>query len=99
PIAVKTIRHAMAEMHPRDRAGFDVPSVEHREIAAVLLRAPDGREQPAVALARLAATFDKYRFRNGVAGRQQIVAEALALAVDMHDARERAEHRQIRVGA
>ncbi len=34
----------MTEMHQRDGAGFDVLGVEHREIAAILLRAPDGSE-------------------------------------------------------
>ena len=43
PVAVKTIGHAMAEMHQRDRAGFDIFRVEHRKVAAVLLRTPDGR--------------------------------------------------------
>src|SRR5436190_9490455 len=50
PIAVETVRHAMAEMHQRDGTCFDVLRVEHREIAAILLRAPDRREQPAIAL-------------------------------------------------
>src|SRR5215217_1058949 len=41
PIAVKAIRHAVAEMHQRDGAGFDILRIEHRKIAAVLPRAPD----------------------------------------------------------
>ena len=49
PIAVKAVGHAVAELHQRDGAGFDVGGVEHREVAAVLPRAPDHREQPAVA--------------------------------------------------
>src|SRR5690242_17168948 len=83
PVAVKTIGHAMAEMHQRHRTCLDILRVEHREVTAVLLRAPDGGEQPAIALGRISATFDKYRLRNGVAGGQQIVAEPFAFAVDM----------------
>jgi hypothetical protein len=43
PIAVKAVGHAMAEMHQRHGAGFDILGVENSEIAAVLLRAPDRR--------------------------------------------------------
>ena len=49
PVAVKTVGHAMAEMHQRDRTRLDIAGVEHSQIAAVLSRAPDRREQPAVA--------------------------------------------------
>src|SRR5690242_556134 len=99
PIAVKTIGHAMAEMHQRHRTGLNVLGVEDREIAAVFPRAPDHRKQPAVALGSLAAALDEYRLGDGVAGGQEIVAEPLALAIDMDDARERPEHRQIGIGA
>jgi hypothetical protein len=43
PIAVKAIWHALAEMHQRDGARFDILRIEHRKIAAVLPRAPDRR--------------------------------------------------------
>src|SRR5205814_9101387 len=68
PIAVKAIRHAMAEMHQRDGTCFDVLRVEHREIAAILLRAPDRREQPAIPLGGVSAALDEHRFGNRVAG-------------------------------
>src|ERR1700704_3369452 len=99
PIAMKTIGNAMAKMHQRDGAGLDISGIEYRKIAAVFPRAPDRGEQPAVAFRGVGAAFDKDSFRNGVAGGQQVVAEPLAVAVDMHDAGQRAEHRQIRVGA
>jgi hypothetical protein len=38
---MKTIGHAMAEMHQRHRTRFDVLRVEHRKIAAIFPRAPD----------------------------------------------------------
>src|SRR6202011_5306098 len=93
PVAVKAVGHAMAEMHQRHRAGYDIPSVEHRKVAAVFPRAPDRRQQPAVALGGISTALDEHRLRNGVAGGQEIVAEPLAVAVDMHEAGERAEHR------
>ena len=37
----------MAEMHQRHRAGFDIPGVEHRQIAAVFPGAPDRGQQAA----------------------------------------------------
>jgi len=40
PIAVKAVGHAVAEVYQRHGTGFDVLGVEHREIAAILLRAP-----------------------------------------------------------
>src|SRR5260370_8219176 len=99
PIAMKTVRHAMAELHQRDRAGFDVVGVEHCEIAAVFPGAPDHRQQPAVALVSLAAARDEYRLRDGVASRQQVFFEARSLAVDMHDAGQPAGQRQSAIGA
>ena len=57
PIAMKSIRHAMAEMHQRDGAGFDIPGIEHRQIAAVFPRAPDRRYQPAVTLGSICAAL------------------------------------------
>ena len=51
----------MAEMHQRDGTGLDVLRVEDGEIAAVLPRAPDHREQPAVALGGVLAALDKDR--------------------------------------
>src|SRR6266404_7890258 len=86
PIAVKAVGNAMAELHQRYGTGFDIGGVEHREIAAVFARAPDHRQQPAVALGGLIVAGDEHRFGNGVAGRQQIFAEALSLAIDMNDA-------------
>jgi hypothetical protein len=41
PIAVEAIRHAVAEMHQRDGPRLDILGVENRQIAAILLRAPD----------------------------------------------------------
>src|SRR5207248_1398991 len=35
PIAVKTVGHAVAELHQRDGAGLDIGGVEHGEVAAV----------------------------------------------------------------
>src|SRR5947208_16588434 len=99
PIAVKAIRHAMAEMHQRDGTCFDVLRVEHREIAAILLRAPDRREQPAIALGGVSPAFDEHRFGNRVAGGQQIMPEPLALAVYMHESGQRSEPRQLGIGA
>src|SRR3954447_22240239 len=99
PIAVKTVGHAMAELHQRDGAGLDISGVEHGEVAAVLPRAPDHRQQPAIAFRGILRPLDEDRFGNGVAGRQQIMAEALSMAVHMDDAGERAEHRQPWIGA
>src|SRR5207247_4664145 len=99
PIAVEAVGHAMAEMHQRDGTGFDILRVEHGKIAAVLPRAPDRGKQPAIALGGVSAAFDKHRLGNSIAGGQEIMAKTLALAVDMDDAGQRAEHRQIRVSA
>src|SRR5256885_5359273 len=98
-MALKAIRHAMAEMHQRDGTCFDVLRVEHREIAAILLRAPDRREQPAIALGGVSPAFDEHRFGNRIAGGPQIMPTPPAPTVDMHDAGQRAEHPQIRTGA
>src|SRR3954467_12310301 len=86
PIAVKTVGHAMAELHQRDGAGLDILGIEHGEGAAVLPRAPDHRHQPAIAFRRIFRPLDEHRFGDGVAGRQQIMAEARSIAVDMDDA-------------
>ena len=42
---MKAIRHAVGEMHQRDGAGLDIGRIEHGEVAAVLPRAIDHREQ------------------------------------------------------
>jgi len=76
----------MAELHQRYRTGFDIGGVEHREIAAVFTRAPDHGQQPAVTFGGIIATRNEHRFGNGIAGRQQIIAKALSVAVDVHDA-------------
>ena len=89
----------MAEMHERRRAALDILRIEHRKIATVLPRAPDHREQPAVALGGILAALDEDGLGDGVAGRQQVITQPLTLAVGMHDAGIRAEHRQIRIGA
>ena len=61
PIAVKAVGHAMAEMHQRDGPRLDILRVEHREIAAILPRAPHRRQQPAVAFGGVSAAFDEHR--------------------------------------
>src|SRR3954453_5294869 len=43
PIAMEAVGHTMAEMHQRDGPRLDILGVENRQIAAVLLRAPDRR--------------------------------------------------------
>src|SRR5436190_3466012 len=67
PVAMKSIGHAVAEMHQRGGTCFDVLRVEHRKVAAVLARAPHHREQPAVALSCILAALDKDRLGDGVA--------------------------------
>ena len=52
-----------------------------------------------VAFRSILTAFDEDRLGNGVARGQQVIAKPLALAADMHDAGQRAEHRQIRIGA
>src|SRR5580692_8179931 len=99
PIAVKTIWHAVAEMHQRYRSRLDIGGVEDSEVACVLLRPPHRREQPAVALGSVLASLHKDRLGDAVAKRQEIFAEALALAVDVRDAGKAFEHRQFRIGA
>src|SRR6266851_6839426 len=99
PVAVKAVGHPMSQLHQRGGTGFDVGGVEDREIAAIFPRPPDHRQQPAVALGRIVAARDEYRLRDGVAGRQQVSAKARSPAIDMHQAGQRAEHRQIRVSA
>src|ERR1700749_1284219 len=86
PIAMKAGGHPMAQLHQCDRAGVDISGIEYRKVAAVFTRAPDRGEQPAVALRGVMAAGDEYRFRDRIAGRQQIVAEPRPLAVDMHQA-------------
>ena len=76
----------MAELHQRHRTGLDIGGVEHRKVAAILARAPDHRQQPAVAFGGILAAVDEHWLGNGVAGGQQILAEPLSLAVDMDDA-------------
>ena len=63
---MEAIGHAVAKMHQRDGAGLDVGRVEDREVAAVFARAPDHRQQQAVALGSILAAFDEYRLRNAV---------------------------------
>src|SRR5665647_1374876 len=99
PIAVKAIRHPVSELHQRHRPGRDIAGSEDREIAAIFTGTPDRRQQPAVALGGILAAGDEYRLGDGVAGRQEIFAEPPAPAVDMHDAGQRADHRQVRIGA
>src|SRR3954453_9611205 len=99
PIAVKTVGHAMAELHQRDGAGLDISGIEHGEVAAVLPRAPDHRHQPAIAFRRIFRPLDEHRFAYGVPARQQIMAEALASAVDVNDAALRAEQRLFWIAA
>src|SRR6201999_2276566 len=85
PIAVEAIRHAMAEMHQRRRTSLDVARIEHREIAGVAARAPDHREQPAVAFGCVLIALDEPRLGDRVARGQMIFAEPLSIAVDMGD--------------
>ena len=59
---MESIGYAVAEMHQRGGAGFDVLRVEHRKIAAVFPRAPDDRKQPAIAFGRILSPFDEDRF-------------------------------------
>src|SRR5450631_3541104 len=92
PVAMKTVGHAMPELHQRHRTCLDIAGIEHRKIAAVFAPAPDRRQQPAIAFGGILAALDEYRLRNGVAGGKEIVAKPRSLAVDMHDARQRAEH-------
>src|SRR6266568_8282708 len=99
PIAMKSIGNPMPELHQGDGAGLDVGGVEYREIAAVFAAAPDRGQQPAVTLGGIAAAGDEHRLGDGVAGGQQILAEARSLAIDMHHTRQRAEHRQLGIGA
>src|SRR5262249_45506761 len=56
-------------------------------------------EQPAVALSGVLAPLDEHRLGNGVADGKQILAEPLAIAVDMDDAGKSAKQRLIRIGA
>src|SRR6266446_7492846 len=81
PIAVKAVGNAMAELHQRYGSDFHVGGVEYREIAAVFTRAPDHGQEPAVALGCIIATRDEHRLGDGVAGRQQIFAEARSPAI------------------
>src|SRR5205085_1744126 len=81
-IAMKTVGNAMAKMHQGDRPGRDIGGVEHLEIAAVLPRAPDCRQLPAIGLRRIIAARDEDRFGDGVVRGQDIVADALAAAID-----------------
>src|SRR5690349_3644723 len=74
PIAVETVGHAVAEMHQRRGAALDVLRIEHCQVAAVLLRAPDHREQPAVALGGVLGPLDEDRLGDSVACGEQIVA-------------------------
>lgn len=90
---MEAVGDAVAELHQGRRAGLDVGGIEHGEIAAVLPCAPNHREQPAVAFGGILGSFDENRLGDGVAGRQQVMAEPSAVAVDMDDAGERAEHR------
>src|SRR3984893_17687966 len=99
PISGKTVQPAVAEMDQCDGAGLDVGRVEDREVAAVLARTPDHRQQEAVALGCLVVALDEHRLRNAVAGRQQVAARPRSPAVDMDDAGKRAEHRNLRVRA
>src|SRR6266705_6510535 len=99
PVAMKSIGNPMPELHQGDGAGLDVGGVEYREIAAVFAAAPNRGQQPAVALGGIVAAGDEHRLGDGVAGGQQILAEARSLAIDMHHTRQRAEHRQLRIGA
>src|SRR5665647_983310 len=99
PIAVKAVGHPVSELHQSDRPGLDIAGSEDREIAAIFTGTPDRRQQPAVALGGILAVGDEYRLGDGVAGRQEIFAAPRAPAVDMHDAGQRADHRQVRIGA
>src|SRR4051794_1069424 len=99
PIAMKAVRNTSPQLHHRRGACLDIAGVEHRKIAAVFAGAPDHREQPAIAFGGAGPAFDEYRLGNGVAGWEQIPAAPRSLAIDMNHARQRAEGRQIRVGA
>src|SRR5712692_5815956 len=65
PIAVKAVGNPMAQLHQRDRAGFDIGGIEHCEVAAVFAAAPDHRQQPAVALGGILAAGDEHRLGKG----------------------------------
>src|SRR4051794_28875074 len=91
PIAMKAVRNASLQLHERRGPRRDIAGVEHRKIAAVFARAPDHRQQPAIAFGGLTPAFDEYRLGNGVAGGQQILAAAGSIAIDMHHAGQRAE--------
>src|SRR5581483_6346 len=99
PVAVKTIGHAMAEMHQRDGTGGYVGRVEDSKLADVLGRAPHGREQPAVAFRGVLGSLDEHGLGDAVAEGEEIFREPLALAVDMRDAGKALEHRKLRIGA
>jgi hypothetical protein len=92
---MKPVGDAMPELHQRHRTCLDIGGVEHREIAAVSLRA---RPPPAASRRprRHPAAFDEHGFRDGVAGRRRYFPSR-SPAVDMHDAGERTEHRQIKL--
>src|SRR3569833_2315314 len=95
PIAVETVRHAVAEMNKGCGTRFDVGGIEYSEIAAVCGRAPDDREQPAVALAGVGAARHEHRLRQRVPVGHQVGAFARAAAVDMSDAGESTKHGRI----
>src|SRR5579863_5791238 len=99
PVAVKTIGHAVAEMHQRNGTGLDVGRVENGELADVLGRAPHRREQPAVALGGVLGSLDEHGLRDAVAEGEEIFGEPFALAVDMGDAGKALEHCDVGVGA
>ena len=46
PVSVESVGDASLELNQRRRARLDIGRVEHREIAAVLPRPPDHRQQP-----------------------------------------------------
>src|SRR5579871_1915399 len=86
PVPVKAVRHAVAEMHQRERACRDISGIEHREVADIVAGAPDHGEDKAVAFRRLVVAGDEDRLGDGITSGKQIAAAAPAFAVDMDDA-------------
>jgi hypothetical protein len=74
PVTVESVGDASLELNQRRRARLDIGRVEHREIAAVLPRPPDHRQQPTLAFGSIVAAFNKHRLGDGIACLQLILA-------------------------
>ena len=91
PVTVESIGHASLELNQRRRARLDIGRVEHREIAAVLPRTPDHRQQPTLAFFSIVAALNKHRLGDGIACRQQILAATRTAAIDVNQTGQRAK--------